>query len=75
LKVLKKPEINLNILRNRCVLIAAVNTLSRIQFSGVNGDLLHRITADCNRWDPLRSVATGDTDTHPLAKECWNSTR
>jgi hypothetical protein len=69
------PEINLSILRNRYVLVAAVNTLSRIQFRGVNGNLLHRIKAGCNRWDPLRSVATGGTDTPLLAEGCWTYTR
>jgi len=75
LKGLKKPEINLSVLKNRCALVAEVNTLSWIQFNGVNGDFLHRITADCNRRDPLRSVATGGTDTHPLAEECWTYIR
>jgi hypothetical protein len=75
LKGLNKPEIILNIFRNRYVLVATVNTLSRIQFSGVNGDLVHRIKAGCNRWDPLRSVATGGTDTPLLAEECWTYTR
>jgi hypothetical protein len=63
LKGLKKPEINLNKTKNRCVLVAAVKTLSRIPSNRVNGDLLHRVTAEWNRWDPLRSVATGGTDT------------